>query len=88
MPRMRRPHGARAMAVVGAVQPAHEFAANAAAQHAAAFQPQALAGDDQHDAQIAGSGILEKGRDGALGGSESHAVQVERGLRQKLAARQ
>jgi len=76
------------MAVAGAVQPAHELVADAAAQHAAAFQSQALAGDDQHHAQIAGRGVLEKDRDGALGGGQRHAVQVERGLRQKLAARQ
>ena len=88
MPRVRCPHGAHAMAVVGTVQPAHELAADAAAQHAAALQPQALAGDDQHDAQIACDDVLEKGRDGAFGGGQRHAMQVERGLRCKLAARQ
>jgi len=81
MPRVCRPHGAHAMAVVGAVQPADELAADAAAQHAAAFQPQALAGDDQHDAQVADRGVLEKDRDGALGGGQRHAMQVERSLR-------
>ena len=88
MPRMRRPHGAHAMAVVGTIEPAHELGANAAAQHAAAFQAQALAGDDQHDAQIARSNVFKEGGDGALGGGQGHAVQVERGLRQELAARQ
>ncbi len=60
MPRVRCPHGAHAMAVVGTVQPAHELRADAAAQHAAAFQAQALAGDDQHDAQARGGDVLEE----------------------------
>ena len=85
---VRRPHSAHAMAVVGTVQPAHEFAADTAAQHAAALQAQALAGDDQHDAQAACGDVLEKGRDGALGSGERQAMQVERGLRQELAARE
>ena len=66
--RRRRRHGADApartartrAAVVGAVQPADEFGADAAAQHAAALQAHALAGDDQDDAQVLRDGAVEK----------------------------
>jgi len=85
---VRRPHGAHAVAVVGAVEPADELVADAAAEHAAAFQPHALAGDDQHDPQVARRRVLEEARHRPLGGRDGHAVQVERGLRHELAARQ
>jgi hypothetical protein len=61
MSRVRRAHGAHAMAVIGAIEPANELGANAAAQHAPAFQPQPLAGDDQHDAQVAVGDVFEEG---------------------------
>jgi len=65
------------MTIVGAIEPPHELGTNAAAQHAATFQPQPFAGDDQHDAQVAAGGLLEEDCDGALGSGQRHAVQVE-----------
>ena len=73
-------------AVVGPVQPADEFGANAAPHQAASFLAQALARDDQHDPKIALRRPLEKLADGAFSGLQGHAVQIERGLGRALAA--
>jgi hypothetical protein len=58
--RVRRPNAAHPAAIVGPVQPADELGADASAQHAPAVEAQALAGDDQHDAEILRRRPVEK----------------------------
>jgi len=86
--RVRRPDTAHPAAIADSVQPADELGPNAAAQHAPALQTRALAGDDQDDAEILRHGCIKKIGDRAFGCGERHAVQVERRLRDKLAASQ
>jgi len=86
--RVRRPDAAHPAAIVGAVQPADELRPDPSAQHASALQTRALAGDDQDDPEILRQRCVKKIGDRPFGRGERHAVQVERRLRDELAAAQ
>jgi len=84
--RVRRTHAAHPAAIVGAVQPTDELRPDASAQHASPLEARALARDDQDDPEILRHRGIEKVGDGTFGCGERHAVQVERRLRDELAA--
>jgi len=82
---MGGPHARHPRPVLRPLEPTRKLRPDAAAEHAAAFEPRALAGDDQHDAAIVGRRPGDEGTHRALGRDESHAVQVELGFGPPLA---
>jgi len=74
--------------IVGAIEPAHEFRPDAAADQAAAFLAQSFPRYDQHHPEVAVGRSREEPPDGLLCRRERHAVQVERSLGRQPASGQ
>jgi len=85
---MGGPHARYPRPVLGAIEPTRKLRPDAAAEHAAAFEAQPLAGDDQHDPAILLGRLGDERRHRPLGGDQRHAMQVELRLGLPLAFRE